>query len=157
MGIADDFVRGSLLHNTPVIHHKHAVSELLNQRNIVADKENGETLTLLYPERIQKFDNLLLNGYIQSGGSFVTDDEFGFNGQGSGNCGPLALATTDLVGVAAGEFRGKAALLKQLPYPFPVSFRETPALRKLSPMLSPRVRRGSKESVGVWKTICMVL
>ena len=96
----DDRIGGSLLHDAAVIHHQHPVTELLHQRNVVADEQDGQTVSLLGTKFIQQFQNFLLHGHIQRGGGFITDEKPWLHGKGPGDGRPLALTAADLMGIA---------------------------------------------------------
>ena len=64
-GISNNRIGDALLHNAAVIHHQHPVTELLQQRNVVADEQDGQAISLLGTKFIQQFQNFLLNGHVQ--------------------------------------------------------------------------------------------
>ena len=82
----------------------------------MADKEVGHLPVLSEPR--QQLHNLLLHGNIQGRGGLVTDQQLGLNRQRPGNGCPLALASANLIGVAAGKFIWQAALFQKKHYPF---------------------------------------
>ena len=148
-------IRVSLLHDPAVIHHQYPAAKFLHQRNIVADEQDRQTRSLLSAKLVQQLQDFRLNGHIQSRGGLIADEQPGLDGNGPGNSGPLALSAADLVGVAVCKFGWQAALSRRRSTSRLASFADMPAFRRLSPIPSPSVRRGSKESAGVWNTICI--
>ena len=61
----------------------------------MADQQNGHSLLSL--ELIEQFEDLLLNGHIQSCGRLVGNQEFGSTGECHGDHHPLALSSGELV------------------------------------------------------------
>ena len=102
-----------------MVHHQYPVAELLHQRNVVGDKENGEAAPLLGSQGVQQLQNFLLHRHIQRGGDLVADQKPGRDGQRPGDRRPLALSAADLMRVAAGIFRGQAAVFQEGFYSFP--------------------------------------
>jgi len=85
---------------------------VLDDAEIVSDEEIAQTQIRL--QILQHVDDLRLNGYVQRGHGFVTDDELGVGGQGAGDADALALTAGELVRVAGGLLAGDADDLEQL-------------------------------------------
>ncbi len=76
------------------IHHCYAVSNVLDDRKIVADEQQRQAKFIL--EILQKVDNLSLDRNVECRDCFVTNDEIRFSRKCTGDADALALA--------AGEF-----------------------------------------------------
>ena len=96
-GVAD-FAPGAGFDDAAVLHDGDAVAEIAHERHGVRDEETGEAVALL--EVAQQVDDLRADGDIERADGFVEDEEFGAQGDGSGNVDALALASGELVGIA---------------------------------------------------------
>jgi len=63
---------------------------------IVSNKQVGQVQ--LFLQFLHQVDDLRLDGYIQCGDRFITDDQIGGEGQGALQAYPLALAAGELMG-----------------------------------------------------------
>ncbi len=102
-GVLVDRVReqlggGSLLDDLAGVHDRDVMGNLGDQSQVMRNEDRGEAELGL--EIVQKLDDLLLDGHVQSGGGLVADDELGVAGQGHGDEHALALATGELVRIA---------------------------------------------------------
>ena len=88
-------IRCSLFHDIPVVHNQHPVTELLHQRNVMADEQDRELRTLLAAKRMQQFQNFFLHCHIQCGGCFVANQHLRLYSKGAGNRCALALSAAD--------------------------------------------------------------
>ena len=111
--MADHLVRRTLLYNVAVIHHQHTVAELLHQRNIVTDEQDRKRRSLFPAERVQKLQDLLLDGHVQRRSCLITDQQFRFYGQRPGDRCALALPAADLVRIACSKISAQSAAFKQ--------------------------------------------
>lgn len=76
-----------------------AMAEVSDQRHGVRDEEIGKTVALL--EVAEQVDDLCADGDIECADGLVEDEEFGAEGDGAGDVDALALASGELVGIAA--------------------------------------------------------
>lgn len=53
---------------------------------------------------LHQAENFPARCLVEIGGRFVSEDDARFDGQGAGDCNPLSLATTELVGAVISEF-----------------------------------------------------
>ena len=88
--ILKQFLRIRHLHHAPQIHNHNAVADILHHRQVVGNEHIGKPP--LFLQFFQQLQHLGLNGYIQSGHSFIADYELRRYGQGPGNSNPLPLA-----------------------------------------------------------------
>ena len=96
-GIVENFLGGTVLHHLAGVHHRHIVGHLGNHTKIVGNEQHGKLPLLLQP--IQKLQNLGLDGHIQGGGGFVTDQHLRVRRQGDGDDHPLAHTAGKLMGI----------------------------------------------------------
>ena len=99
-GPAEDLVRRPALHEAAAIHDGDVVGEDLHHRQIVADEEEGQALTVAQIH--QQVEHLRLDRKIEGGDGLVGDDEPGPADEGAGDGDTLALATGELMGQAIG-------------------------------------------------------
>ena len=90
----------ALFHNPPQIHHRDPVAGMLDQRQVVRNKEIGNFFTLLNIH--QEIHNLRLNGDIQSADRFIADDHARRKSQGARDADSLTLAAAEFMRVALG-------------------------------------------------------
>ena len=91
----EDVLRGALFDDAPSVHDGDAIGDLGNYTEVVSDKEEGEFH--LAAELVEQFEDLFLNGDIESGGGLVGDEQFGIGGEGHGNHDALAKTTGELM------------------------------------------------------------
>ena len=85
------------------IHDRHAITHVLDDRQVVSDEEVREAeVPLEIPEKI---DHLGLDGYIERRDRLIADDEIRLHGQRAGDTDALPLAATELVRITAGVLR----------------------------------------------------
>ena len=100
-GLFKQALRRAGLHQLPQIHDTDIVGDMLHHAQIVGDEEIGQLLFLLKIH--QQIQNLGLNGYVQSGNRFVTEDEIRVQGDGPGDADALSSATVELVGIGVAQ------------------------------------------------------
>ncbi len=83
-------------HDLAQVHHCHPVADVFHHGQVMGNKQVGEPQFLL--QFFQQVDHLGLDGHVQRGNRFVTDDKLRLHGQGPGNADTLALAAAELVG-----------------------------------------------------------
>ena len=88
--VRKDLVGRPLFDDLAQVHDRHPVADMLDDAQIVSDEEIRQVEFLL--QLIQQIDHLGLDGHVQGRDGFVTDDEFGSHGQGTGDADALALA-----------------------------------------------------------------
>ena len=104
--------RGSLLHDTPQIHHRHVVGDVLHDRQIMRDEQISEAE---FPAQFdEQIHHLGLDRDIKGRNRFVEHEEVGLQNKRAGDRDPLPLAAGEFVWVAsqghrwhAGAFEGR--------------------------------------------------
>src|SRR5262249_26825157 len=85
------------LYDLAEIHHRDARADVLDHGKVMGNENVSQTEFLL--QVLQEIDDLCLNGYVERGYRFVTDNQFGRNRQGASNSDALALAAGELMWV----------------------------------------------------------
>ena len=104
--MVEDPVHRTLLDDAAVLHDEDAVAELVDDVEVVGDKEVAQVELL--PELLQELQDLGLDGDVQRGDGLVRDEEAGAPDQRGGDADALALAAGELGG------HGGENLLRQL-------------------------------------------
>lgn len=94
----EDFGGGAGLDEFASGHDQDGGAEVFDDGEVVRDEEVGEGELVL--EILEEVDDLGLDGDIEGADRLVADEEFGFDGQGTGDSDPLPLASGELVGIA---------------------------------------------------------
>ena len=98
--MVEHIVRSPLLHDSPCIHDRHVLAHLGNHSQVMGDQQHGH---LLLPDQLlHQFQNLSLNGHIQSRGRLVCNQKLRAAGQGNGDYHPLLHAAGKLMGIVIG-------------------------------------------------------
>jgi hypothetical protein len=97
---------GRQLHHPTEVENQNAVAEVAHDGEIVADEQDRHAVRAL--EIQQECYDLLLDGDIQSADGLVAHEHAGLQDHGTRDTNALALATTELVGVAIGQVRRQA-------------------------------------------------
>ena len=105
-GGAIEFERRSDLNNPSKVHDGHTLAQVFDHREVVRDKEVGQTKLLL--DIIEEVDDLGLNREIKSGDGFVGDDQFRFHRQGAGNADALPLPAGEFMGITIKDIAAEA-------------------------------------------------
>ena len=100
------------LHYLAHVHHRHAVGDVLDHAQVMGDEYVGQIKVRL--QVLQQVQRLRLNGHVEGGYRFVTDDEARIQGQRTGNADALPLAAGKLVGIATHMFRAQANVFEEL-------------------------------------------
>ena len=87
------------LHDPAEVHDSHAVTDLVDDIQIVGDEDIGERELSL--EFLKKIQNLRLDRYIQRGNRLVADDELRLQRKSTRDADTLLLAAGKLMRVAA--------------------------------------------------------
>ena len=81
-------IRCSLFHDVPMVHNQYPVAELLHQRDVMADKQNGKRRALFTTKLVQKLQNFFLHCHIQRRGRLIANQHLRLYSKGAGNrCG----------------------------------------------------------------------
>jgi hypothetical protein len=97
--VANDDSRLGQFDDFTEVHHHYPVAHMLYYRQIMRDKQVGDSSLLL--QILKETDNLRLDGHVECADRFVTNDEFRLDRQRPGDANPLALAAAEFVRVAA--------------------------------------------------------
>ena len=117
--MAEDVIRSALFNDPAAFHDYNPVTELLHQRYVMADKQDGKIPAPLTAQIIQKREYIPLDGHVQGGSRLIADQDGGIDRQCSGYGSPLALPPAHFMGKAVLELRGKAAEFQQIIYMIP--------------------------------------
>jgi len=99
-------VAGACLDQVPEIHHADPVADVPHDRKIVRYEKVGETK--LFLDVHHQIQDLSLYRNVQGRDRFVGDDQLRFDRQGPGDADSLALAATELMGIAVHVLRSQA-------------------------------------------------
>ncbi len=97
LGIAEDLVARTLLHDLAQIHHHHVVGDVAHYREIVADEDVSEVQALLQVG--QQVQDLRLDREIERRDGLVQHQDFRLQHEGPRNGDALALAAREHVGI----------------------------------------------------------
>ena len=106
-----DIVCRSEFDHLAKIHDADPVGDVLDHRKIMCNEQVGQAHFFL--DVLEKIDDLGLNGNIQSGDRFVTDDEFRIDCQCSGDADTLSLAAGEFSRITADMVRLETDDLQQ--------------------------------------------
>ena len=95
--VREQFLGRRLLDDLTGVHDGDLVGHLGNKRQVVGDEDHCESQLLT--QLVEQVDDLLLNGHVQSGGRFVSNDELRVTGQSHSDQNSLTLAAGKLVRV----------------------------------------------------------
>ena len=82
---------------------KYRITDMLHNGQIMGNEQKSDAQ--LFLEILKKIDDLRLDADIQCADWFITDQQFWFNGKGTGYPDALALASAKFMGKAAHHFR----------------------------------------------------
>ena len=88
---------GQVLDDASGVHHQHAVADLGDDGDVVADQEDGDVL--LVADRLEQVEHLLLHGDVEGRRRLVGDDERRVAHEPHADHGALAHAARELVRV----------------------------------------------------------
>ena len=83
-----DVLRGALFNDAPSVHDGDAIGDLGDHTEVVSDEQEGEFH--FAAELVEQFEDLVLNGDIESGGGLVGDEQFGGGGKSHSDHDALA-------------------------------------------------------------------
>ena len=137
------------------IHHRDAVADVLDHREIVRDEQVSEPhLALQVDHQVQ---DLRLDRDVERRHRLVADDQLRLERERAGDADALALAAGELVRIVvhlrlcAGR-RGRTARRPRASF---LAALAMPCTRSGSATMSPADMRGSSEENGSWKMICI--
>jgi hypothetical protein len=88
------------LNNFPKVHDRNAIADILDNAQIVRDKDHRQGEIAL--QLLKQIEHLGLNGDIKGRDRLIGDDELGIAGEGPCNADALTLAAAELVWIALG-------------------------------------------------------
>src|SRR3954468_8674220 len=109
--VVHDFGGLTGLHNPAEVHDKDSLADVLDDGEIVRNEKIREAEPRL--QVLQEINDLRLDGNVEGTDRFITDNQFWFDGEGSGNPDSLALATAEFVRITIGMVRSEADILEQ--------------------------------------------
>ena len=95
--VGEQFLSGSLLNDLTGVHDGDVVGNLCDKSQVVGDEDHCESQLLT--QLVEQVDDLLLNGDVQCGGRFISNDELRVAGQCHCDQNSLTLATGEFVRV----------------------------------------------------------
>jgi hypothetical protein len=105
-----DVTRRAELHHVAEVHHRDAVADVLDHREVVGDEQVREAELLL--EVLEEIEHLRLDRDVESRDRLVGDQQTRRGGQRTRDADALALAARELVRVAKRLLAGQADLLE---------------------------------------------
>src|SRR5439155_23277839 len=94
------------------IHHRNALADVFDHREIMGDKEISQPEFLL--QILQQIDDLGLDRHVQRRHRLIADDQLGLDGERARDADALALAAGELIRIASHVVRAQADGLQQL-------------------------------------------
>ena len=91
----EKFLGGRQFHNPSKIHDRHAICEVFDHSDVMANKEVGQPE--FFAQHHEEVQHLGLNGNIQCGNSLITYNEFRLNRQRPRDADALPLTARELV------------------------------------------------------------
>src|SRR2546425_186657 len=104
--VPEDFPDRSFLHDAPRVHHRHSVTRLGHNPEVVRHEEKGEAVTP--PQLLQDLEDLALDDHVQGGRGFVRDDQFRLEDERHRNHDALPHSAAEFMGIVAKAARGNA-------------------------------------------------
>ena len=109
-GVADGLLVSGL-DDAPQVHDEDAVADMLNDREVVSDEQQGQMVFEL--EILEEVDDLGLDRDIESADGLIADDEPGLDGDRASDADALPLSAAELMGVALGVRWVEADIVEQ--------------------------------------------
>ena len=94
-----------LFYDLAMLHDDDVVAEAVCESKVMADEHVGDMS--LFLQTVEQFKDGLLDGYVESGGGFVADDDFRLEDEGARDSDTLALAAGHVVRIAFSEVFGE--------------------------------------------------
>ena len=95
--VSEQFLSGSLLDDLTGVHDGDVVGNLCDKSQVVGHEDHCESQLLT--QLVEQVDDLLLNGNVQCGGRFISNDELRVTSQCHSDQNALTLATGEFVRV----------------------------------------------------------
>ena len=95
-----DLLRRPELDDVAEVHHRDAVGDVVDDREVVGDEDVGQTELLA--QLLHQVDDLRLHRDVQGAHRFVRDDERGVRRERAGDADALALTAGELVRITRG-------------------------------------------------------
>src|SRR5664280_2791530 len=92
-----EHVGGTDLADLAEVHHRNAVADVLHDREVVGDEQQGESVLVL--QVLEEVENLRLDRDVEGRDHLVTDEHLGPHRQRTRDRDPLTLPTRELAGV----------------------------------------------------------
>ncbi len=102
-GIAIQIAPGGNFHDITQVHDGDPIADMPDHGQVVRDKKVRQIQLVL--EFFQEIDDLSLNGYVQRGNRFVTDDKAGLDRERTGHTDSLTLPAAELMWIPIGHRR----------------------------------------------------
>ena len=150
----EELLRRSLLDDRAEVHHRDAVAEELDGREVVGDEEAREAEVAL--EVAEQVEDRRLHRHVERGDGLVRDQKDRRNGERAREPDALPLAARELVRIPVPQLRPEADLVEELRRRACRGRRRRASRcsRSGSPTIWPQVMRGLSEEYGSWKTMC---
>jgi hypothetical protein len=87
------------LDNAPSVHYRNPITKLSHHVEVMTDQDKRDPPIAVEP--LKEVENLRLHRYIERGGWFISDDEFGCRDEGGRNHCPLAHTAREFMGESA--------------------------------------------------------
>ncbi len=97
------------LDHTTQVHHDDPIAEVLDDAQVMADKQIGQAQ--LVAQVHEQIEDLRLNRHVQRRHRFVAHQQFRLHRQRPGNPDALALATAELMRIALAQLRAEPGTL----------------------------------------------
>lgn len=94
-----------LFYDLAMLHDDDVVAEAVCESKVMADEHVGHVG--LFLQTIKQIEDGLLDGYVESGGGFVADDDFRLEDEGARDSDTLALSAGHVVRIAVSEVFGE--------------------------------------------------
>ena len=102
--VKEDISDGIFLHNIALVHYDSAVGDFGDHSKVVGDEQHSHAVFFL--QIANQFEDVFLDGDVQSGGGFVGDEEFRVTAHGHGNHDALFLSAGEFMWVGVENLRG---------------------------------------------------
>ena len=104
-------VGGALFDQFSEVHDGDVIAHVADDGEVMSDEEVGQFEFVL--EVFEEVQYLGLDADVEGAHGFITDEEFGLDGEGAGDADALALTAAEFVGVAAGGVGGEADFFEE--------------------------------------------
>jgi hypothetical protein len=94
------------------VHDGDVIAHVAHDGEVMSDEEVGQFEFVL--EVFEEVENLGLDADVEGANGFVTDEEFGLDGEGAGDADALALAAAEFVRIPAGGVGWEADFFEEI-------------------------------------------